>query len=88
MVRVPATLAGVSAPLHLTVVYEEGESGWVIARIREVPAAMSQGRTLDEARENVLDALRELVLSFLDDGQKAPLPQGASSEELTITLAR
>ena len=88
MVCAPATLGGVSAPLHLTVVYEEGESGWVVARIREVPAAMSQGKTRDEARENVLDALRELVLSYLDDGEEAPLPEGASSEELTITLAR
>jgi predicted RNase H-like HicB family nuclease len=83
-----ANLVNVSAPLHLTVVYEEGDSGWVIARIREVPAAMSQGRTQDEARENVLDALRELVLSYLDDGEESPLPEGASSEELTITLGR
>ena len=29
-----------------------------------------------------------LVLSYLDDGDEAPLPQEASSEELTITLAR
>jgi len=88
MVHARATPCGVGAPLHLTVVYEEGESDWVVARIREVPAAMSQGRTRDEARENVLDALRELVLSYLDDGEGTLLPEGASSEELTITLAR
>ena len=76
-----------SEPLHLTVVYEEGEDGWVIARIREVPAAMSQGRTQEEARENVLDALRELVLSYLEEGEPAPLPKGANSEALKITLA-
>jgi predicted RNase H-like HicB family nuclease len=83
-----ANLVEVSTPLHLTVVYEDGETGWVVARIREVPAAVSQGKTRDEARENVLDALRELVLSYIDDGEQLPLPEGASSEELTITLAR
>jgi predicted RNase H-like HicB family nuclease len=88
MARGAATLVDVSASLHLTVVYENGESGWVVARIREVPGAVSQGRTQDEARENVLDALRELVLSYLDAGEQLPLPRGASSEELTVTLSR
>ena len=88
MARGLATLVEVSTPLHLTVVYEEGESGRVVAHIRELPAAVSQGKTREEARENVLDALRELVLSYLDDGEQPPLPEGASSEELTITLSR
>lgn len=78
----------VGEPLHLTVIYEEGEDGWVIARIREVPAAMSQGRTREEARENVLDGLRELVLSYLEEGEPAPLPAGAGSEALRITVGR
>jgi predicted RNase H-like HicB family nuclease len=47
--------------LQLTVTSEQGE---VLARIREISAAISQGRTRDQARENVLDALRELVLSY------------------------
>jgi predicted RNase H-like HicB family nuclease len=80
-------LTTMSEPLQLTVVYEEGEEGFVLARIREVPAAMSQGRTHREARENVLDALRELVLSFLEEGEPAPLGAGASSEPLRVTFA-
>src|SRR5207302_3610101 len=48
-----STIRGMSEPLQLTVVYEEGEDGYVLARVREVPGAMSQGRTHDEARENV-----------------------------------
>ncbi len=73
----------VSMPLELRVVYERGEDGFILARIREVPAAMSQGRTRKEARENVLDALRELVLSYLEDGDE--LPPGVTSETLRIT---
>jgi predicted RNase H-like HicB family nuclease len=78
----------VDESLQLTVIYEQGENGWVIARVREVPAAMSQGRTREEARENVLDALRELVLSYIETGDPAPLPEGATSEALRVTLVR
>ncbi len=58
----------------------------MLVRIREVPAAVSQGRTREEARENVLDALRELVLSYLEEGEPSPLPRGASSEPLRVTV--
>ena len=37
------------------------EDGWIVARVLEVPGAMSQGRTREEARENVLDALRTVL---------------------------
>ncbi len=48
---------------ELTIVYEKGENGWWIATALEIPGGFSQGKTLDEARENVLDAIRELMLS-------------------------
>lgn len=37
----------------MTIVYEQGDDGWIVASIREVPGASSQGRTRDQARENV-----------------------------------
>jgi predicted RNase H-like HicB family nuclease len=48
--------------LDLTIVYEPGDDGWVIASIPEVAGVFSQGRTREEARTNVIDALR-LMLS-------------------------
>jgi predicted RNase H-like HicB family nuclease len=57
----------VDAKLRLTITYEEpDEEGWIVASVVEVPGAMSQGRTREEARENVIDALR-LMLSPDDD---------------------
>jgi predicted RNase H-like HicB family nuclease len=61
--------------LHLTITYERGDDGWIIARIRQVPAAVSQGRTKAEARANVVDALRELALSFIEEGDDGPTPR-------------
>jgi predicted RNase H-like HicB family nuclease len=37
------------------------EQGWIVARVLEVPGALSQGRTREEARQNVLDALRTVL---------------------------
>ena len=46
----------------LTILYDQGEDGWIVASIPAVPGVLSQGRTRAEARENVLDALA-LMLS-------------------------
>lgn len=46
---------------NVTIVYEWSEDGWWVAEVAEVPGAISQGRTKDEARGNVLDALNELL---------------------------
>ena len=55
---------------RLTIAYEEAdEGGWIVAQVVEVPSAISQGRSREEARENVIDALR-LMLSP-DDGDPA-----------------
>jgi predicted RNase H-like HicB family nuclease len=47
--------------LRLTIVYEQDEDGLMISSVPEVPGAHSQGRTREEARDNVLDALRGLL---------------------------
>lgn len=70
--------------LQLTIVYEEGDDGWVVASILEVPGAHSQGRTREEARANVIDALREtLALRF---GGHARVATAADSEPLELLI--
>jgi len=72
----------VASELDLTIVYEPGEDGWIVVSIPEVAGVFSQGRTRDEARENVIDALR-LMLS--------PEPRAADDrrerEPLHLTIA-
>jgi predicted RNase H-like HicB family nuclease len=51
-----------------------GEDGWICAQIAEVPEAISQGRTLDEAKANVAEAL-DLALEWRrDEGEPLPEP--------------
>jgi predicted RNase H-like HicB family nuclease len=70
--------------LQMTIAYDEpDEDGWIVAHVVEVPGAVSQGRTRDEARENVLDALRLMLAP--DDGD-ASVAAGRS-EQLDLTLS-
>jgi predicted RNase H-like HicB family nuclease len=57
-------------------VLTSGEDGWICARFAEVPEAISQGRTLDEAKANVTEAL-ELALEWRRD-EREPLPERAA----------
>jgi len=44
-----------------TAVFQEAEEGGYIAFVEELPGANTQGETLDEARENLHEAI-ELIL--------------------------
>jgi len=47
---------------ELTVLIQKDvESGWYVGQIEEFPAAISQGRTIDELKENLIDALKLLL---------------------------
>jgi len=51
-----------AASVDFTIAFESpDEDGWIVARVLEVPGAISQGRTRDEARENALDALSTVL---------------------------
>lgn len=48
--------------LQLTIVYEEEPDGeWIVVSIPEVPGVLSQGKTREEARANILDALAGML---------------------------
>ena len=67
-------------PLRLTVLYERDEQGWTRATIPAVPGTISTGRNRREARDNVLDALREMLASPVD------VPAGAAREDVKVRL--
>ncbi len=73
-----------SDKLRLTITYDEPDGdGWIVARVVQVPGAISQGRTRGEARENVIDALRLMLAPDDDDASVG----AGRSEPLELTLA-
>ena len=73
-----------SDSLRVTIVYEPGEEGWVVASIPQVPGAHSQGRTREEARANVIDALRGILELRL--GELPVIAEDADSEPLELVI--
>ncbi|MGI8846162.1 MAG: type II toxin-antitoxin system HicB family antitoxin [Thermoleophilaceae bacterium] len=74
-----------SESLQLTVVYEDAGEGWVMAYVPEVPGAISQERTRDEAREAVVEAIRDVLELQLRRDASDTSP--TDSETLSLTVA-
>lgn len=73
-----------SEPLHVNIVYEQGEDGWIVASIPEVSGVHSQGHTREEARANVIEALRGILeLRF---GEHPELPESVDVEPLELFI--
>ena len=73
-----------SEKLRLTIVYDEpDQEGWIVVHVVEVPGAVSQGRTRDEARRNVIDALRLMLSPDHDDAGVA----SGRTEQLDLILS-
>jgi len=73
------------ASVDFTIAFDSpDEDGWIVARVLEVPGALSQGRTREEARENVLDALRTVLTP---DEELAGEAADTDREHLRFTAA-
>ncbi|MCX7022437.1 MAG: type II toxin-antitoxin system HicB family antitoxin [bacterium] len=55
--------------VQLTAVFQKVPEGY-IAFVEEIPGANTQGATLEEARENLLDAVRLLLECYRDEAEK------------------
>ncbi|OGD79196.1 MAG: hypothetical protein A2Y64_07000 [Candidatus Coatesbacteria bacterium RBG_13_66_14] len=55
--------------VQLTAVFQKVPEGY-IAFVEELPGANTQGATLEEARENLLDAVRLLLECYRDEAEK------------------
>jgi predicted RNase H-like HicB family nuclease len=57
-----------------------------MAQLAEWPVVVTCGRTGDEARELLLDAAREMIASYRDEGREPPIG-GGHVEQVTLDLA-
>ncbi len=63
-----------------TMIYEHEEANWWVADVPDVPGCHTQGRTIEQARERILDALslyvddRDQILLY----EEARLPENGA----------
>lgn len=53
--------------MRLTLIVNKGDSGFFIGKIKEMPAVMTQGHTIDEVKENIVDALALYLEDMRED---------------------
>ena len=75
-----------SDEITLTAVFTPDENGWMMAQLAEWPAVVTCGPTIEEARVMLLDAAREMLASYRDEGREPPIGTG-HVERMTITAA-
>jgi predicted RNase H-like HicB family nuclease len=64
-----------------TVVYQPVEDGWFMASVPELPGAVTQGQSLEEARDMIKEAVELLMESYRENAKK-----DASGEAIWETL--
>ena len=68
---------------EFTAVFEK-EGEWYIGYCPEIPGANGQGRTIEECRKNLADAI-SLILEDRRDDARRGIPADARQETITIT---
>ncbi|NQT34497.1 type II toxin-antitoxin system HicB family antitoxin [bacterium] len=56
------------------VIIEPDESGWFVAECPSLPGCISQGKTREEARDNIMDAIKGYIASLEKHGEPVPPP--------------
>lgn len=72
--------------MKLTAVFEPAKEGGYSCFVEEIPAAISQGETLEEAKSNLADALK-LVLQYQRELAQKGLSPHAVREVFEIAEA-
>jgi len=67
---------------EFTAIFEQ-DGEWVIAYCPEIPGANGQGRTRDEARQNLMDAI-VLILEDRREDSLRGLPPNADKETVIV----
>ena len=74
----------------LTVVFRPGEDGYIIAECLQLPGCMSQGKTKDEANQNIMDAIKSVLMvrmgQFLSESAPHERNEGDYGEEETFRI--
>jgi len=73
----PGSLANYVAEVLKNAIYEKGEQlGVIVAEAPDLPGCLTQGATIEEARENLVDAIEVWLMAGLRGGEDPPVVNG------------
>lgn len=65
----------------------EKSGGWYIAHVEELPGANTQGRTLEEARENLREAIQLILQANRELAERDSNGKQVIREEIRVRVA-
>jgi len=72
-----------------TVVFEPAEEGGYVVTVPALPGLVTEGDSLEEAREMAKDAIRGYLESLQKHGEEIPLEHGEPvTERILVSLSR
>ena len=72
--------------IKLTALIEESDDGWFVGQIEEMPAAISQGKTVAELKINLADAVMLLVETNREEMQKEYAGKSFMKEDIYVAV--
>lgn len=72
------------AEYRYTVVFEPAEEGGYVVTVPALPGLVTEGDTLEEARDMAKDAIRGYLESLQKRGEEIPVEQGESITERVL----
>ena len=69
-------------PVKYTVAFTRSEDGYIVASVPALPGCHSQGRSLEEARRNIREAMRGYLASIQYRGE--PIPEEEVVEQIEV----
>ena len=70
--------------LTLTAIFEEAEEGGYVGSVAEFPGANTQGETLEEMRENIIEAVELILHSNREEFEKSSSSTGKAIREKLV----
>lgn len=69
-----------------TVFFEPSSEGGYIVTVPALPGLITEGDTIEEAREMARDAIQAYLASLIKDGEEIPEEKGARQEKVAVSV--
>ncbi len=69
--------------MTLTLVIKKGKNGYLIGQLKELPEVFTQGLSVEEVKENIVDSLE----MYLEDMREKYQPEGEMIQEKELIFA-
>jgi len=72
--------------MKFKVLIERDEDGWYVATVPSLPGCISQGKTEDEVKKNIKEAIKLHLSALAEEGVPIKPPKEAKETTVAVTI--